>query len=94
MAAISRVRLSDSLVRRRDMERKLGMSMAELGLSVRTTNCLEEQGIHDVEALLKKKSSDLLGISNFGEKTLDEVYDRLESHGFLRRSRTPVGTSF
>lgn len=94
MAAISRVRLNPTLVRRRDMEQKLGMSMAELGLTVRTTNCLEEQGIHDVQSLLGKKTSDLLSISNFGEKTLSEVYDRLEEFGFMRQSRTPVGEAF
>jgi len=63
------------------------MSTAEIGLSVRTTNCLEERGIFTVNDLLHCTREDLLGISNFFEKTLDEVYKALESIGFLRPSR-------
>ena len=66
---------------------KLEMSTAEIGLSVRTTNCLEERGIFTVNDLLNCPPDDLLGISNFGEKTLEEVYLALESVGFYRKSR-------
>jgi DNA-directed RNA polymerase subunit alpha len=37
--------------------------------------------VHD---LLNCTRDDLLGISNFGEKTLDEVYQALASIGFDR----------
>lgn len=70
-----------------DMAEKLEMSTAEIGLSVRTTNCLEERGIFTVDDLLHCTRDDLLSISNFGEKTLDEVYKALESVGFYRQSR-------
>ena len=63
---------------------RLEMSTAEIGLSVRTTNCLEEKGIFTVEDLLKCTPQTLLGIANFGEKTLEEVYLALESIGFCR----------
>jgi DNA-directed RNA polymerase subunit alpha len=63
------------------------MSTAEIGLSVRTTNCLEERGIFTVRDLLERRPRDLLAISNFGEKTLEEVYKALEGIGFLRPSR-------
>ena len=53
---------------------RLEMSTAEIGLSVRTTNCLEERGIFTVNDLLHCTREDLLAISNFGEKTLEEVY--------------------
>jgi DNA-directed RNA polymerase subunit alpha len=66
------------------------MSTAEIGLSVRTTNCLEEKGIFTVEDLLNCTPDDLLSISNFGEKTLEEVYKALEGIGFWRKSRNPV----
>ena len=52
---------------------RLEMSTAEIGLSVRTTNCLEERGIFTVNDLLNCSPEDLLDISNFGEKTLEEV---------------------
>lgn len=72
-----------------DLEEKLEMSTAEIGLSVRTTNCLEERGIFTVQDLLNCTRDDLLAISNFGEKTLDEVYRALEGIGLYRRSRQP-----
>ena len=70
-----------------DMADKLEMSTAEIGLTVRTTNCLEERGIFTVSDLLGCTREDLLAISNFGEKTLEEVYKALEGVGFYRKSR-------
>jgi DNA-directed RNA polymerase subunit alpha len=64
---------------------KLEMSTAEIGLTVRTTNCLEERGIFTVNDLLHCTRDELLSISNFGEKTLEEVYKSLEGIGFYRR---------
>ena len=74
-----------------EMAEKLEMSTAEIGLSVRTTNCLEERGIFTVHDLLNCTRSDLLSISNFGEKTLEEVYKALEKIGFFRAARPPEG---
>jgi DNA-directed RNA polymerase subunit alpha len=69
---------------------RLEMSTAEIGLSVRTTNCLEERGIFTVNDLLHSTREDLLSISNFGEKTLEEVYRALEGVGFFRPNRRPA----
>jgi DNA-directed RNA polymerase subunit alpha len=69
-----------------EMAEKLEMSTAEIGLSVRTTNCLEERGIFTVHDLLNCTRADLLSISNFGEKTLEEVYRSLEKIGFFRQA--------
>jgi DNA-directed RNA polymerase subunit alpha len=74
----------------RDMQAKLEMSTAEIGLTVRTTNCLEERGIFTVRDLLNCTRDDLLSISNFGEKTLEEVYKALEGVGFFRPMRRPM----
>ena len=68
-----------------EMAEKLEMSTAEIGLSVRTTNCLEERGIFTVHDLLNSTRADLLSISNFREKTLEEVYRSLEKIGFFRQ---------
>lgn len=70
----------------KDMAKKLEMSTAEIGLTVRTTNCLEEKGIFTVSDLLHCTRNDLLGISNFGEKTLEEVYLALDAIGFQRKA--------
>lgn len=71
----------------RKMKERLELSTAEIGLAVRTTNCLEEKGIFTVRQLLNSTRADLLSISNFGEKTLEEVYQALERIGFARPSR-------
>jgi len=84
---VTRVRLSTVDTEAKDLRRKLEMSTAEIGLTVRTTNCLEERGIFTVEDLLHCTPQELLSISNFGEKTLEEVYRALEGIGFSRNSR-------
>jgi DNA-directed RNA polymerase subunit alpha len=83
----TRIPLNPGEIRRREMQEKLDLSMAEIGLSVRTTNCLDEQGISTVGELLKCKRSDLLSIPNFGEKTLEEVFNALEKLGFVRAEK-------
>ena len=60
-----------SLTQSDELSEKLEMSTAEIGLSVRTTNCLEEKGIFTVHDLLNCTRADLLSISNFGEKALE-----------------------
>lgn len=83
----TRVPLRTTDTKAKDMADKLEMSTAEIGLTVRTTNCLEERGIFTVADLLHCTRDDLLGISNFGEKTLEEVYKALEGIGFCRAPR-------
>ena len=83
----TRIPLNKSYLQQRELAKKLDLSTAELGLSVRTTNCLDEQGISTVGDLLACKRNDLLSISNFGEKTLEEVYKALEKLGFYRSDR-------
>ena len=86
MARIPLNRVNDQ---RQVMQQRLEMSTAEIGLTVRTTNCLEERGIFTVNDLLHATREELLSISNFGEKTLEEVYKSLENIGFYRRSQMP-----
>ncbi len=82
--ARTRIPLSAVEEETRNLREKLDLSTAEIGLTVRTTNCLEEKGIFSVRDLLNTTRSELLSISNFGEKTLDEVYRALEMIGFCR----------
>ncbi len=83
--ARTRIPLSAAEEESRNMREKLELSTAEIGLTVRTTNCLEEKGIFTVHDLLNTSRADLLSINNFGEKTLEEVYKSLEAIGFFRR---------
>jgi len=83
---MTRIPLNQAELSNQGMNDRLEMSTAEIGLAVRTTNCLEERGIFTVNDLLHCTRDDLLSISNFGEKTLDEVYAALEQFGFKRPS--------
>ena len=87
--SVTRIPINNSGNEAKDLQTKLDMSTAEIGLSVRTTNCLEEKGIFTVQDLLNCTREDLLAISNFGEKTLEEVYKALEGIDFFRSSRQP-----
>ncbi len=85
--ARTRIPLSAAEEETKNLREKLDLSTAEIGLTVRTTNCLEEKGIFNVRDLLNTTRVELLSISNFGEKTLDEVYKSLEAIGFCRPGR-------
>lgn len=87
---MTRIPLNTRAGQAKDLQERLEMSTAEIGLSVRTTNCLEERGIFTVNDLLHCTRDDLLSISNFGEKTLEEVYKALEGIGFYRSNRRPA----
>lgn len=92
--ATTRIPINKSYLQERDMAKRLELSTAELGLSVRTTNCLDEHGIATVGDLLDCNREELLTISNFGEKTLEEVYKALEKIGFYRRDRRVPPVSY
>lgn len=64
-----------------ELERKLNMSLAELELSVRATNCLESEGITTVRDLVIRTEDELLEVRNFGETTLREVKQKLTERG-------------
>ena len=81
---MTRVPLNKAELANQGLKDRLEMSTAEIGLAVRTTNCLEERGIFTVNDLLHCTRADLLSISNFGEKTLEEVYSALDQIGFSR----------
>jgi DNA-directed RNA polymerase subunit alpha len=85
--ARTRIPISKAEEKARVLREQLELSTAEIGLTVRTTNCLEEKGIFTVRDLLKSTPKDLLSISNFGEKTLEEVYIALEKIGYYRPHR-------
>ena len=52
-----------------------------MNLSVRATNCLESEGITTVRDLVGRSEDELLTVRNFGETTLVEVRERLDTMG-------------
>ncbi|MFO0809401.1 MAG: DNA-directed RNA polymerase subunit alpha [Gemmataceae bacterium] len=73
-----------------ELERKLNMSLAELELSVRATNCLESEGITTVRDLVIRTDEELLEVRNFGETTLKEVKQKLQERGLQLGMKMPV----
>lgn len=55
----------------------------ELDLSVRAYNCLKRSNITKVGQVLSMNEDDLLGVRNFGEKSLQELRERLLARNFL-----------
>jgi DNA-directed RNA polymerase subunit alpha len=53
------------------------MPLEQVGLSARTFNSLRRSGITKVGELLERSNEDLLGLRSFGQKSLDEVKERL-----------------
>lgn len=72
-----------------ELERKLNMSLAELELSVRATNCLESEGIATVRELVSRSEDELLEVRNFGETTLKEVRQKLTEKGLVLGMKMP-----
>jgi hypothetical protein len=65
----------------------------DLDLTVRAYNCLKRAGITKVGQVLEMSEDDLLGVRNFGRKSLDELKDRLTERGFLEGSRLAATSS-
>jgi DNA-directed RNA polymerase subunit alpha len=73
-----------------ELERKLNMSLAELELSVRATNCLESEGITTVRDLVNRNDQELLEVRNFGETTLKEVKTKLAERNLALGMKLPA----
>ena len=85
----TRIPLNKAHLEEIELQKKLLLSTSEMGLPVRTTNCLDEYGISTIGDLLKCTREELIAVPNFGEKTLEEVFKALEKLGFYRKGREP-----
>jgi DNA-directed RNA polymerase subunit alpha len=65
----------------------LDLRIEELDLSERPRNCLKRAQINTIGELVDKSVDDLLGITNFGQKSLDEVIQRLDERGLSLRTK-------
>lgn len=59
----------------------MDLSIDALELSERPRNCLKRAQVNTIGELLQKSEMDLLAITNFGQKSLDEVVDKLDERG-------------
>jgi DNA-directed RNA polymerase subunit alpha len=58
----------------------LDTPIEDVEFSVRTFNCLKKEAINTLGELIQRTESDLLGIRNFGKRSLDEVLERLAQY--------------
>lgn len=63
----------------------LDLPIEDLDLSERPRNCLKRAQVNTVGELLTKTEDDLLNITNFGQKSLDEVKEKLDERGLMLR---------
>ena len=63
----------------------LDLPIEDLDLSERPRNCLKRAQINTIGELLTKTEDDLLNITNFGQKSLDEVKQKLDERGLTLR---------
>lgn len=60
---------------------KLRLPISELELSVRSSNCLREGNVKIIADLVKKNEDEMLGLKNFGKKSLTEIKELLAAMG-------------
>ncbi|MBA2577521.1 MAG: DNA-directed RNA polymerase subunit alpha [Euzebyaceae bacterium] len=59
----------------------LALPIEDMDLSVRSYNCLKREGVSSVGELVQKTEQDLLDIRNFGQKSIEEVKQKLQEMG-------------
>jgi DNA-directed RNA polymerase subunit alpha len=69
------------------VRRDLDVPIEELDLSERPRNCLKRAQINTIGELIEKTEDDLLAITNFGQKSLDEVIAKLDERGLTLRNK-------
>ena len=68
---------------------ELSMPIEDLDLSVRSYNCLKREGINTVSELVALSETQLMNIRNFGQKSVDEVKDKLVEMGLSLKDSVP-----
>ncbi|HEX2273448.1 MAG TPA: DNA-directed RNA polymerase subunit alpha [Acidimicrobiales bacterium] len=66
----------------------LDLPIEDLDLSERPRNCLKRAQVNTVGELVMKSEDDLLAITNFGQKSLDEVLQKLDERGLSLRGKS------
>ena len=64
-----------------EVNKKLAISVTELDLSVRASNCLEYANIKTLGELVTREEDELLELKNFGKTTLVEIKKKLNQLG-------------
>ena len=65
----------------------LDLPIEDLDLSERPRNCLKRAQVNTIGELVERTHDDLLAITNFGQKSLDEVLQKLDERGLSLRNK-------
>ncbi len=65
------------------------MPVENLGLSVRSLNCLKRAGVRTVGDLVQYNEEDVMKLKNFGQRSLDEIKNKLVEYGLGLRPSNP-----
>lgn len=72
----------------------LSLSIDDLELSARSSNCFKRAGVETVGQLVSKELSELIQIKNFGKKSADEINEKLKQYSLsLRGSENVIDVS-
>ncbi len=63
----------------------------DLDLSTRTYNCLKRADITKVGQVLQMDEKALLSVRNLGQKSMEEIRDKLVERGYIPRPTNPIG---
>ena len=88
---ISQMKAEERLIRLSIPDEKYNMPVEQLDLSVRTMNCLRRSNISTVGELIGKGPKELLKLRNFGQKSYQEIEDRLSSIGLSLNPKPEEG---
>ncbi len=88
---ISQMKAEERLIRLSIPDEKYNMPVEQLDLSVRTMNCLRRSNITTVGELIGKGTKELLKLRNFGQKSYQEIEDRLGAIGLSLNPKPEEG---
>jgi len=88
---ISQMKDEERAIRLSIPDEKYNMPVEQLDLSVRTMNCLRRSNIATVGELIGKGTKELLKLRNFGQKSFQEIEDRLANIGLSLNPKNEEG---
>ena len=91
-AQVSRMEVGGELIRLAIPEEQYNIPVEQLDLTVRTMNCLRRAGIATVGEIIGKGEKELLKLRNFGQKSKQELEERLNELGLSLTPQTEEET--
>ena len=91
-ARVSQMEVEKGLIPLSIADEQYNMPVEQLDLSVRTMNCLRRGNIATVGEIISKGEKGLLSLRNFGQKSKQEIEERLEALGLSLTPQIEEGT--